>query len=554
MYLYFLCNIIKAVDEAKPEIVKIEAKKIIIYDLLTKEVFKTEHTTEIELGKKGVNYDNILIKIDLFNNTKDGKNLSNEQKEYKPMLIINNNREITDKEIVDPSKSLWIYICPKCTILGGMIKIKIDNVEYKNKQIKHFINKINRNKFLKCKDEKDIISLLCLYNLEYDNNNSIKNILSNEDTIKQYYINNLQFFSDTDKNKYTGLNEDLIREFKENILSGKSIEIELKKYKNKINLTYDEDNLTENIKNLLEGIKNGKTDVESNCKSIIEALKNIQDEGEYKIIKGGVDVSNNDTEINDNTQYELTLPDKCYEFKITVEFSIKNNLKNDFKFKYTNKLNKDNKVEILINKNDDIKSIKKKLNEYFQKEDVFYKTEIIYKDHTNTIIDEGKKYINSETIKVEIPNDIIELVVDKNVISVNLKFENNVKDKEFTSTFPINYPNFILKDNKYNTLVTEIKNILKITDELMFEIYNNDIKLENNSELKDNSNIIVKIIKEISNILKDKTVDEEVDNNNNNNNNNNANNNIGGTNNDTNNNAGDTNNNTDKKCCKYKKK
>ena len=281
--------------------------------------------TNIDLGEKGVNYDNIKKNFNLFkhNVTKD---LNEEQKNYEVMLITNDGNEITDKKSVDPNHSLLIYICPKCTIPDGMIKIKIDNVEYENKEIKNFINISNKDLFKNLKNnlniETEIIKLLNLENIKNEHNDSINKILTNEGKIKEYYINKLDCVNDEPK-FHKKIDEDAIKDFKKSILSNGSINIELKLLKNPINLKYNEINIKEDVKELLEGIKNGKTDIKSNCKAIIEALKDIHNDDTYKIKSKAEAKLNDDTnEITDKTEYIIELSKKCYEIEITAKFNI----------------------------------------------------------------------------------------------------------------------------------------------------------------------------------------------------------------------------------------
>ena len=518
LYLFSLFNIIKAADAP----VQIEAKKITIIDLLTNEEFKTTDTSNIELGAKGVNYDNIKDKFGLFkhNGTKD---LDEKQKNYEVMLIINDGNEIKDKK-VNPTEKLDIYISPKTSIPNNQICIKINNKEYKNEEIKNFINIANKDIFENLKNnpniETEIIKLLNLENIK-NGDKSIKSILTDEGKIKEYYINKLDCVNDEPK-FHKKIDEDAINDFKKSILSNGSINIKLKLLKNPINLKYNEINIKEDVKELLEGIKNGKTDIKSNCKAIIEALKDIHNDDTYKIKSKAEAKLNDDTnEITDKTVYEIELSKKCYEIEITAKFNITSKDKNasDFKFINTDIFEKGNTIKFKVDKGTNLIKIKEMLNDKFNLKNIFENSKIIYKDGTKTIDNETSFDINS-TIDIDIDTEFDDLVIGKDSVFVNLQIENNIADRDFKSFFTKGYPHIILKDNSYNTLLNEIKKILGTDDISKFKIYKDNDEFTKGKTLnKENINyIIVKIIKVIDNIYKDIDKDHYNDNDNNNDN------------------------------------
>lgn len=518
MYLFSLFNIIKGADTSKNEI---EADKITIIDLLTNEEFKTTDTSKIDLGGTGIIYENIKEKFDLFENN-EKKNLTEEQKNYKVMLIINNGNEIIDEK-VDNKKNLDIYISPKTSIANNQICININNEEYKNEEIKNFINKSNKDLFksLKKEDadiESKIIKLLTLENIK-NGDKSINLILTTDEEIKKYYINELVFCVNEKPRNYKTIDENAINDLKNSILSNGSINLELKKLKNPIKLEYDQKNLKENIKELLEGIKNGRTDIDSNCKAIIDALKNIHNDDTYKIYKKaetGTELSNDKNEIKDTTEYKIELSKKCYEIEITAKFNITSKDKdvNNFKFRDTNILGKDNTIKFKVDKGTNLIKLKEILNDKFKLKDVFEKSKIIYKNGTNTINNETS-FDDNSTIDINIDVEVNDLVINKNAVIVDLKIENNVAGRDLDSLFNTHYTNIILKNNDYNTLLNEIKKILKTDEISSFKIYKDKDEFKNGKTLSkaDINHIIVKIIKVIENIYKD------IDNDNNNDNN-----------------------------------
>ena len=156
------------------------------------------------------------------------------------------------------------------------------------------------------------------------------------------------------------------------------------------------------------------------------------------------------------------------------------------------------------------------LSNKFKLKNVFENPKIIYKNGANTINNETS-FDDNSTIDINIDIEVNDLVIDKNAVIVDLKIENNVAGRDLDSLFNTHYTNIILKNNDYDTLLNEIKKILK-TDEISnFKIYKDKDEFTNGKTLnKANINyIIVKIIKVIENIYKD------IDNNNNDNNDNN---------------------------------
>jgi len=509
IYLFYILqsillnNIIKSTDN-----VKIEAKYIKIIDFLSLNKYVTNSITNIDIDKDTLNYDNILNNIsgdiDSFKEGKIHSSLNEDQKKYKIICCTSDNNIIKQGSEIKKNE-LSVYIAPFDYIRNNTIKIYINGVPYTNNEIKNIINATNFESFL---NKNNINKILNYEEIVNGKDESINTVLTNED-IDKYYISNLRInYKEellTDKTIKPKQEEELI----DSILKNIPIEVTLEKQRQAINLIYDENKLKDEIKSLLKYIKLGKTNVESNCKAIIDAIKSIQNEGEYKIVKAGEanDLSNDNTEIKDNTQYDLTLPDKCYNIEITFRFSIKNDTGNQYKFINLDKFtNKKDTIKITVDKNIDFNSLKKKLNTIFGLENTFEKGDITYKI-VDTVIDPKTKFDNDCVINVEVSTNITDLVIDKDIVSINIEFVNNVENKEFKDTFTTNYPCKQIK-NKFSDLLAEIKNILNnIQDNSYFEIYRNNTKLTDSDILKDSDKIVVKIVKDITEVLKDKQKD-----------------------------------------------
>ena len=501
IYLFGLLNIVKAAEDPKKELedVIIEADKIIITDVTTNKDYKTTEKRGINIGKQGVNKANIYLNRELFKC--DENSFQDDVKVYDVIEIFQGSKKIIDSTVVDKNKELYINICPIIYLSKKIIKIKIDDNEYENVEIDKLLNDKNYNDFFICKDKKSVIEFL-LNIIKYKNKTVDKKL--NIDSLDKYYIK-LSILTDKELEDFDDINEEQVEKIKDNIKNNRRIEISLITRKNKVNLNYKDQNLKENIKKILEEIKNGKINKKSTCKNIIEALKKEYIQGIYTIKKNGSndDLSNDDTDItNETIKYDLTLSDNCYDLAVIAELEIDENV-----FKFDENLSS-KQIKLNLNQNYDLNSIQNALNDYFNLVNVFNNEQIGYYDELGNDLDGTNKF-NYDKIKVKISKEIEGLVKYKNKIEINLNFKIGVNGKKFKESFSSNHFGKILKDNKYETIVSVIKGILRTEDESTFEIYDNYGNKIVKKEILDGQTYTVKIIKNIDFILKDKKNNED---------------------------------------------